>query len=92
MRPEDVLVWLRAQPFAPFRITMNSGRTYEVRHPEMARLMRTSMMLFAPGPQPDLFDHAEMIGLVLIERIEPLTGQPAASSGVETAPEGQARE
>lgn len=92
MRAEDILVWLRAQPFAPFRITMNSGRSYEVRHPEMVRLMRTTLMLFTPGAEPDLYDHAEMIGLVLIERIVPLTGQALGPSGPEATSGGHARE
>jgi hypothetical protein len=72
MRPEDVLFWLRAQPFRPFRITMNSGRSYDIRHPELVRLMRTSLVIFTPSEQPDVFDGAEMIGLVLIDRIAPI--------------------
>lgn len=77
MRHEDILLWLQSQPFAPFRVVMNSGRTFEVRHPELVRLLRTSLLLFTPAAdQPMLFDRAEMIGLVLIERIEPID-QPA---------------
>ena len=72
MRPEEILTWLRATPFVPFRILMSSGRTYEVRHPELVRLLRSSLMLFTPSGQPDVYDRAEMLGLVLIERIEPV--------------------
>ena len=72
MRPEDVLFWLRAQPFYPFRITMNSGKTYDIRHPELVRLMRTSLVIFTPSDQPDVFDGAQMIGLVLIDHIAPI--------------------
>jgi hypothetical protein len=32
MRPDDVLFWLRAVPFRPFRLTLNSGRTIDMRH------------------------------------------------------------
>ena len=68
MRPEDVLFWIQAQPFRPFRITMNSGRTLDVRHPELVRLMRTSLLYFTPArDQPQVAERAEMIGLVLIE-------------------------
>jgi hypothetical protein len=35
MRPDDLLAWVHAAPFQPFRICLNSGRTYEIRHPEM---------------------------------------------------------
>lgn len=72
MRPEDVLFWLHAQPFQPFRITMNSGRIYEVRHPELLRIMRTSFLYFTPSGQADVFDRAEMVGLTLIDHIEPV--------------------
>ena len=72
MRPEDVLTWLRALPFVPFRVTLNSGRTFEVRHPEVVRVLRTSLLLFTPTAEPDVFDRADMVGLVLIERIEPV--------------------
>ena len=72
MRPDDLLFWLKAQPFKPFRITMNNGRVYEVRHPELVRLMRTSLVYFTPSSQPDVFDRAEMIGLTLIDHIEPV--------------------
>jgi hypothetical protein len=44
---------------------------------ELARVLRGSMMLFTPTEEAGLYDWAEMIGLVLIERIEPLS--PAAT-------------
>jgi hypothetical protein len=72
MRLEDVLHWLRATPFVPIRFTMNSGYTFEVRHPELIRLLRTSMIYFTPSEHEDVFDGAQMFGLVLIERIEPI--------------------
>jgi len=31
------LATCKAQPFRPFRIRMNSGRTFDIRHPEMVR-------------------------------------------------------
>lgn len=85
MRPEDILFWLRAEPFVPFRIVMNSGRVLEVRHPEVIRVMRTSLIYFIPSvDRPEIDDRAEMIGLVLIERIEPMqrpSPQPAEGQG-----------
>ncbi len=32
-------------PFKPFRLFMSSGETYEVRHPEMAWLTRTDILV-----------------------------------------------
>lgn len=78
MRPEDVLYWLRTQPFRPFRIVLESGKTYDVRHPDFVRLMRTSLVVFEPSDEELVFDRGHMLGLVLIERIEPVESSAAA--------------
>ena len=73
MRAEDLLDWVRAAPFVPFRVRLNSGRTFEVRHPEMVRVGRTTAYIFTYfGSSADFVQKMEMIGLVLIESIEPL--------------------
>ena len=72
MRPEDVLHWLRATPFAPFRIRMKDEHTCDVRHPELIGLMRRSFIFFTPSLEEGVYDQAQMFGLVLIECIEPL--------------------
>ena len=36
---------LHQRPFRPFRLVMSSGQTYEVRHPEMALLTRTDLLV-----------------------------------------------
>ncbi|MGH7170308.1 MAG: hypothetical protein ACRELF_03200 [Gemmataceae bacterium] len=81
MRPEDLLFWLRKQPFQSFRITMNNRRVYEVRHPELVRVMRTSFLYFTPSDQEDVFDRAEMVGLTLIDHIEPVEAPARPSQG-----------
>ena len=80
MRTEVVLHWIQAMPFVPLRFTMNSGFTFEVRHPELIRLMRTSLIYFTPSDHEGVYDRAQMFGLVLIERIEPVG---SASSSVD---------
>jgi hypothetical protein len=40
LRPEALLSYVRADHFRPFRIKMLSGKTYDIRHPEMIRVMR----------------------------------------------------
>jgi hypothetical protein len=73
MRAEDVLRWVKAVPFKPFRICMNSGRAYDIRHPEMLKVGRSAVHIYSYVGNPE-GPHArmEMIGLVLIERIEPI--------------------
>ncbi|MBV8781618.1 MAG: hypothetical protein JO353_09490 [Phycisphaerae bacterium] len=36
---------LARRPFKPFKLIMSSGQTYEVRHPEMAMLTRSDMLV-----------------------------------------------
>lgn len=78
MRAEDVLEWVRAAPFVPFRIRLNSGGEFEIRHPEMIKVGRSTVHIFTYRGEPtDPFEHMQMIGLILIESIEPL--EPARS-------------
>ncbi len=71
MRPEDVLEWVRAKPFRPFRIILNSGHAYDIRHPEVIKVGRSTMHIYTYAGEPaDPYGRAEMVGLLLIERIE----------------------
>ena len=73
MRPDDLLTWLRATPFVPFRIRLNSGRSFEIRHPEMLRVGRSSVNVYSFAGEPaDPYERMEMVSLVLIEAVEPL--------------------
>jgi hypothetical protein len=72
MSPTDLHFWLHGQPFRPFRIIMKSGRTYEVCHPELVRVMPTGIIYFTPSDQEDVYERAEMIGMLLIDKIEPV--------------------
>lgn len=73
MRADDLLTWTRATPFVPFRIRLNSGRTFDIRHPEMLRVGRSALNIYTFGAQPeDPFERMEMVSLVLVESVEPL--------------------
>ena len=79
MRPDDVLHWLRAVPFRPFRICLNSGRTFEIRHPEMVKVGRTTIHIYEFSSEEDeVYEKMQMVGLILIERIEPISSSSAA--------------
>jgi len=36
---------LKERPFKPFRLVMSSGQTYEVRHPEMALITKSDILI-----------------------------------------------
>jgi hypothetical protein len=46
MRPEDLLAYVKAAPFRPFRVVMNNGKTYDVRHPEFVKVGRSGWNYF----------------------------------------------
>jgi hypothetical protein len=78
MSSQDVLGYVKARPFCPFRIYMASGRDFEVRHPEMIRVGRTSLMVFSLlSDDPDVYDKWETASLVLVESISHLEGAVA---------------
>lgn len=63
----------RAEPFRPFRIQMASGRTFDVRHPEMIRLGRHDLIVFSSvSDDPAVYDDWDTVSLVLIESISHL--------------------
>jgi hypothetical protein len=73
MRADDLLTWTRATPFVPFRIRLNSGRTFDIRHPEMLRVGRSTANVYTFAGEPsDPFERMEMVSLILIESVEPL--------------------
>ncbi len=80
MRPETLQAYLRAVPFRAFCIVLNSGRAYEVRHPEMIRVGRDIFVLYHADSPEAPYDRFEMVGLLLVERIEHI------ESAVSTAP------
>jgi hypothetical protein len=79
MRPDDILAWNRATPFVPYRIRLNSGRTFDIRHPEMVVVGRSALNIYTFGAGPtEPFDRVEMVSLVLVERVEPASSPSAA--------------
>ncbi|MBX9680704.1 MAG: hypothetical protein K2X38_18265 [Gemmataceae bacterium] len=66
--------WITAEPFRPFRIKMASGQTFEIRHPEMISVGRSSATLsfFLSDSVDEANQRSREISLMLIESVEPL--------------------
>jgi len=77
MRSQDVREFLRAQPFQPFRLTLTDGRTYDVRHPELAMVGRSIMAVGVPsvGEDEPIFDRLVTVSLPHIIQAEPINAQ-----------------
>ncbi len=63
---------LRRQPFQPFRLVMSSGQAYDVRHPEMALLTRTDMLVGIDDPGDGVPAEFKICSLLHVTAIEPL--------------------
>jgi hypothetical protein len=65
--------YVAAEPFRPFRIKMASGQTFEIRHPEMILVGRTSVRVYT-YPEPDSGNGARWhdVSLMLMETLEPI--------------------
>ena len=71
MTYEELFEYVDAEPFRPFRIQMVSGRTFDVRHPEMIRVGVNSVVVFQHLEQNErIYEKFKMLGLNLIESIE----------------------
>jgi hypothetical protein len=68
---------LTRQPFQPFRLVMSSGQAYEVRHPEMAWLTRTDVLVGLDETDEGVPASYRICSLLHVTAIEPL----ASTSG-----------
>ena len=74
MRPEDIREFLTRTPFQPFQITLTDGRTYDVRHPELAMVGRSSVAIgvTAPREEEPVYDRLVTVSMLHIMQIAPL--------------------
>lgn len=63
---------LGQQPFKPFRLVMSSGQTYDVRHPEMAMLTRTSILVGIDLTEDGVPAEFKICSLLHVTAVEPL--------------------
>ena len=64
---------LTNQPFKPFRLIMSSGQAYEVRHPEMAMLTRTDMLVGVDIEDDGVPAEFKTCSMLHVTAVEPLT-------------------
>jgi hypothetical protein len=74
--------YVGAEPFRPFRINMASGKVYEIRHPEMVHVGRTTVVIFTymSDDSEEAKQREQEVSMLLIESIEPLD-VPAGKDG-----------
>jgi len=63
---------LTQRPFKPFRLAMSSGQTYEVRHPEMALLTRTDILVGVGESEDGVPADFHICSLLHVTSVEPV--------------------
>jgi hypothetical protein len=68
---------LAQRPFRPFRLVISSGQVYDVRHPEMALLTRTDILVGIEVADDGVPAQFKICSLLHVTAVEPL-GTPSA--------------
>ena len=68
---------LARRPFQPVKLTLSSGQVFEIRHPEMALLTRTSLLVGTDVAEDGVPAEFKVISLPHVASMEP-TGAQAA--------------
>jgi hypothetical protein len=68
---------LTRQPFQPVRLTLSSGQSYEIKHPEMALLTRTDILIGTEAAEDGVPAEFKIISLLHVTAMEPITNQAA---------------
>ncbi len=76
---------LTRRPFQPFRLVMSSGREYEVRHPEMALLTRTDLLVGIDETDEGVPAGFKICSLLHVTAVEPANASPADPKPTGTA-------
>jgi hypothetical protein len=63
---------LTKRPFEPFRLVMSSGQVYDVRHPEMAFLTRTDILVGVGDTDEGVPAAFKICSLLHVTATEPL--------------------
>jgi hypothetical protein len=75
MTVQTIRELLAQRPFRPFRLVMSSGQSYDVRHPEMALLTRTSILVGIDVAEDGVPAEFKICSLLHATAIEPLSTQ-----------------
>lgn len=68
---------LAQRPFKPIRIIMSSGKSYEIRHPEMALLTRTDLLVGVGETEDGVPAEFDICSLLHVTSIELLSSTSA---------------
>jgi hypothetical protein len=68
---------LARRPFQAVKLTLSSGQSFEIGHPEMALLTRTSILIGTDLAEDGVPAEFKIVSLLHVASMEPLTNQAA---------------
>lgn len=74
---------LTQRPFKPFRVVMSSGLAYEVRHPEMAMLTRTDILVGIDETDEGVPAEFKICSLLHVTAVEPIAAAEPGRTGAD---------
>ena len=76
---QQLISYINAEPFRPFRVNMASGSSFMIRHPEMIKVARTTATVHTSmSDDPEEAKQREHeVSLLLIESVEALDSAKA---------------
>jgi hypothetical protein len=77
MTVQTFLEMLDRRPFGPVRLVLSSGQSYEIRHPEMALLTRTDLLVGVDIGEDGVPAEFKVLSLLHVTAIEPLSHREA---------------
>ena len=72
--------YVSAEPFRPFRLKMASGQTFDIRHPEMILVGKSSVKVYTTAKPDSMAEHWHDVSLMLMEAIEPIEASATTSA------------
>jgi hypothetical protein len=71
MTSRKVVEYVTAEPFRPFRMRMASGQSFDIRHPEMILVGRSSVSVYTVAGEEEN-EKWHDVSLMLMKTIEPI--------------------
>jgi len=68
---------LSRRPFQPVKLMLSSGQSSEIRHPEMAMLTRTSLLIGVDVADDGVPAEFKIVALLHVASMEPMSSQAA---------------
>ncbi len=72
---------LHERPFKPFRLVLSSGQTYEVRHPEMAMLTKTDILVGLEAEEDGIPARFKICSMLHVTAVEPIESSANGTQG-----------